>query len=259
MKRKTRFEGFLMTSNFAIEGSTPLYKEVEREIMQCLARGEWKPGDRLPSEPELAERFGVAVFTIRAGIQKLVESGVLLRRQGKGTFVALYRARPLRNQFLRIFSNDGLKASWDRELISVTKARASDEIASVLKLGTTAADQAVYEVLFLLKNEGKVVAFVESKMSARILRGVTEAALKDTAENLYAVFQERFGVNVIRIEERVRAGRAGRTGARWLAIDASDPILRIERVSYTYNDVPVEFRRYNVQADSYYYFAAPTG
>lgn len=112
-------------------------------------------------------------------------------------------------------------------------------------------------MLFLLKNEGKVVAFVESKMSATILRGVTEAALKDTADNLYAVFQERFGVNVIRIEERVRAGRAGRTGARWLAIDAGEPILRIERVAYTCNDVPVEFRRYNVEADSYYYFAAP--
>lgn len=247
-----------MARNLAVEGNAPLYKEVEREIMQCLARGDWKPGDRLPTEPELADRFGVAVFTIRAGIQKLVETGILLRRQGKGTFVALHRARPLRNQYLRIFSNDGLKASWDRELISVTKASASDDVASILKLGDSAAGRSVYEVLFLLKNEGKVVAFVESKMSAKIFRGVTEAALKDTADNLYAVFQERFGVNIIRIEERVRASRAGRTGARWLGIDSNDPILRIERVAYTYNDVPVEFRRYNVGADRYYYFAPPT-
>src|SRR3954467_5477373 len=105
-----------MTRNLALETSAPLYKEVEREIMQCLARGEWKPGDRLPSEPELARRLGVAVFTLRAGIQKLVESGILLRRQGKGTFVALHRTRPARNQFLRIFGNDGNKAEWEREL-----------------------------------------------------------------------------------------------------------------------------------------------
>lgn len=244
-----------MARNLAAESSAPLYKEVEREIMQCLARGEWKPGERLPSEPELAARFGVAVFTIRAGIQKLVESGVLLRRQGKGTYVTLYRARPLRNQFLRIFSNDGLKASWERELISVTKGRASEEVASILKLGAGAAERAVYDLVFLLKNEGKVMAFVESSMSARVFRGVTEVTLKDTGENLYAVFQERFGVNVIRIEERVRARRAGRTGGRWLGIDADEPILRIERVAYTYNDVPVEFRRYNVEAGSYYYYA----
>src|SRR5690242_4543946 len=88
--------------SLATESNAPLYKEVEREILQCLARGEWKPGDRLPSEAELAERLGVAVFTLRSGIQKLVDSGVLLRRQGKGTFVALHRTRPLRNQYLRI-------------------------------------------------------------------------------------------------------------------------------------------------------------
>ena len=247
-----------MKRSLALETRAPLYKEVEREIMQRLASGEWKPGDQLPTEPELAERFGVAVFTIRAGIQRLVESGVLLRRQGKGTFVALHRARPFRNQFLRVFSNDGEKASWDRQLISLEKKRASDEVAAVLKLGESATERAVYEVMFLLKNEGKAVAFVESKMNARTFRNVSEATLRDSADNFYAVFQERFGVNVIRIEERVRAVRAGRAGARWLGADPGDPMLRIERVAYTYNDVPVELRYYNVQAASYCYFA-PSG
>lgn len=247
-----------MKGSHAFETGAPLYKEVEREIMQRLARGDWKPGDQIPTEPELAERFGVAVFTIRAGIQKLVESGVLLRRQGKGTFVALHRARPFRNQFLRVFSNDGQKASWDREFISLEKKRASNEVAAILKLGASAADRAVYEVVFLLKNEGKAVAFVESKMTARLFGGVSEMALRDTADNFYAVFQERFGVNVIRIEERVRAVRAGRSGARWLGAGTGDPMLRIERVAYTYQDLPVELRHYNVQAENYCYFA-PSG
>lgn len=244
--------------SLALETRAPLYKEVEREILQGLANGEWKPGAQLPTEPELAERFGVAVFTIRAGIQKLVESGVLLRRQGKGTFVALHSTRPFRNQFLRVFSNDGEKARWNREFISLRKKRASTQVAAILKLGKSAADQAVHEVVFLLKNEGRAVAFVESKMVAGIFGSVSEAALRDTADNFYAVFQERFGVNVIRIEERVRAVRAGRAGARWLGVDAGAPMLRIERVGYTYNDVPVELRHYNVQADNYCYFA-PSG
>lgn len=244
-----------MKRNLALETRAPLYKEVEREIMQRLARGDWKPGEQLPTEPELAELFGVAVFTIRAGIQKLVESGVLLRRQGKGTFVALHRARPLRNQFLRVFSNDGEKANWDRELVSLEKKRAGAEVSAMLNLGETASDRAIYEVTFVLRNEGKAVAFVESKMVAKLFPHMTDAALRDTADNFYAVFQERFGVNVIRIEERVRAVRAGRAGARWLDVDAGDPMLRIERVAYTYNDAPVELRYYNVQADNYCYFA----
>jgi GntR family transcriptional regulator len=243
-----------MKRSLALETRAPLYKEVEREIMQRLARGDWKPGDQLPTEPELAELFGVAVFTIRAGIQKLVDSGVLLRRQGKGTFVALHRARPLRNQFLRVFSNDGQKANWDREFVSLEKKIADDDVAAVLKLPDGAAERAIYEVLFLLKNEGKPVAYVQSQMTAKLFPNLSDGVLRDTRENFYAVFQERFGVNVIRIDERVRAVRAGRSGARWLRVGTGDPMLRIERVAYTYNDDPVELRYYNVQADSYCYF-----
>ena len=78
-----------------VEAQAPLYKEVERQMMECLARGEWKPGDQIPTESQLAERFGVAVFTIRAGIKKLVDLGILSRHQGKGTFVLLHRAKPI--------------------------------------------------------------------------------------------------------------------------------------------------------------------
>jgi GntR family transcriptional regulator len=240
----------------ALQSRAPLYKEVERGIMEGLARGLWKPGDRLPTEPELAQRFGVAVFTIRAGIQKLVDSGILLRRQGKGTFVALHGARPFRNQFLRIFSNDGAKASWDRELISIERKRASDELAGVLALGSGAAGRAIFEVLFLLKNDGRTVAFVESRIAARLFgHNLPASALRDSSENLYAVFQERFGVNVIRIDERVRAVRAGRAGARWLGVKADAPMLRVDRMAYTYNNMPVELRQYNVEAGHYCYFA----
>jgi GntR family transcriptional regulator len=244
-----------LARNLAMESTAPLYKEVEREIMQCLARGEWKPGDRLPSESELAERFGVAVFTIRAGIQKLADSGILLRRQGKGTFVTLHRARPSRNQFLRVFTDDGKQASWDRELVAFSRTRADDETAAILELDAGAGNGAVYKALFLLRTEGEVVAILDSKMNARLFRNATEAAFRDVTDNLYAVFQERFGVNVIRIDERIRAKRAGRAEARSLGLGNSDPVLAIERVAYTYNDVPVEFRRYCLNADRYHYFA----
>ncbi len=247
-----------MPSHSSVQGSrAPLYKEVEREIIQCLARGEWKPGDRIPTEAELAERFGVAVFTIRAGIQKLVESGILRRHQGKGTFVALHRSRPLRYQFLRIYNNDGDRARWDRELISVKKKRADDETARLLRLEDSAAERAVFDVLFLLKNEDKALAFVESKMPAKIFGVVPEAVLRNTTDNFYAVFQERFGVNVIQTQERVWAVHAGSRGARWLGVRSSEPMLRIERIAYTYNDVPVELRYYNVRADRYCYLAPP--
>ena len=247
-----------MKRSLALESRAPLYKEVERAILDRLARGEWKPGEQLPTEPALAELFGVAVFTIRAGIQKLVDSGVLLRRQGKGTFVALYSTRPFRNQYLRVYDEAGEKVSWDREFVSFARGRASGNAARILKLRDTPAERAVYQLIFLLKIEGEPVAFVESTLAASRFGKVTDAALRNTDENFYAVFQERFGVNVIRIEERVRAVRAGRAGAKWLHLDAGDPMLRIERIACTYNEQPVELRYYNVNAESYHYFA-PSG
>src|SRR5687767_4247405 len=60
----------------------PLYREVTRRLLDCLARGEWTPGATLPTERELAQRFGVAVSTIRAGVAQLTATGVLVRRQG---------------------------------------------------------------------------------------------------------------------------------------------------------------------------------
>ena len=184
-------------------------------------------------------------------------SGILRRHQGKGTFVALHRSRPLRYQFLRIYNNDGDRVRWDRELISVKKKRADDETARLLRLKGSAAERAVFDVLFLLKNEGKALAFVESKMPAKIFGVMPEAVLRNTTDNFYAVFQERFGVNVIQTQERVWAVHAGSRGARWLGVRSSEPMLRIERIAYTYNDVPVELRYYNVRADRYCYFAPP--
>lgn len=237
-------------------GTAPLYKEVEREILECLAAGEWKPGDRLPSETELAQRFGVAVFTLRAGIQKLVDFGILLRRQGKGTFVALHGARPLRNQFLRIYQNDGAQARWTRELLSFEKTRADDAVAQMLSLGEKASERAIYHLVCGLKQDDRAIAILDIKVAARLFRPLSREMFRQSHENFYAIYQEKGGVNVIRIEERVRAALAGRA-AKLLEIKAEDPVLLVDRLAYTYNDVAVEARRYTVDSANHHYFAPP--
>src|SRR4051812_12410466 len=67
----------LARSSLEMRSALPLYKQIESDILQCLASGEWKPGDQLPTEPELAKRFGVAIYTVRAGIGSLVTAGIL--------------------------------------------------------------------------------------------------------------------------------------------------------------------------------------
>src|SRR5687767_12691427 len=86
-----------------ISGEGPLYKEVRRQILDCVAKGEWRPGERLPNESALAKRFGVAISTIRAGVSNLCDARVLTRIQGKGTFVSRHDVARQQYYFSNVF------------------------------------------------------------------------------------------------------------------------------------------------------------
>jgi GntR family transcriptional regulator len=230
----------------------PLYRQIEREILQCLAEGAWKPGDRLPTETELAERFGVAVFTIRAGISELVSANILVRKQGKGTFVATHGNERQRYQFSRVFDETGAKVYFDRRLIAFRKTAADPATAHALGLPLRPRP-AIYAIDCELADRGRPAALMEIAVPAAQFAGLTAKAVRESDENLYAVYQQACGVNVIRIEERVHCVAAGPRAAKLLRIAPAGPALRIERIAYTYNDVPVEFRVRTYDAARYHY------
>jgi GntR family transcriptional regulator len=227
----------------------PLYKQVEKQILDCLARGEWKPGDRIPTEPQLAERFGVAVFTIRAGIVELVNSGMLVRRQGKGTFVARHDRQRMRYQFSHVYDDAGKKIYPDRELISFKRVAADRELAARLQLD--ARSVIVYRIECLLKVAGKAVALMDIAVPCALFPSLTAKAIRTSSENLYAVYEQQCAVSVIHIEEQVYAVKAS-VAAKALGVAAADPVLRVDRMAYSYNNVPVEYRRRYYDARHHY-------
>lgn len=238
-----------LKTELEVHGSAPLYKQVEQGILQCLADGEWRPGDQLPTEAQLAERFGVALFTIRAGISELVSANILVRRQGKGTFVARHTRQRQRFQFSHIFRNDGAQILPERELISFTKTTALPHVAAILRLQHVE----VYRVNTLLTLEGEAAGYMEITVPAQKFRNLSEKAIRENRENLYAVYQDVCGVNVIRIQERVYAEAPETPVALALKILARAPVLRVERIAYTYNDLPVEYRVRYFDASKYHY------
>src|SRR5690606_42078506 len=86
---------------------SPLYRQIKELLVQSLERGEWKPGEAIPSEVELASRFQVSQGTVRKAIDELAAENLLLRRQGKGTFVATHHEARVRFRFLRLTPDDG--------------------------------------------------------------------------------------------------------------------------------------------------------
>ena len=104
---------------------SPLYKQIKELLLDGLRGGEWRPGDAIPSEIELAARYHVSQGTVRKAIDELAADNLLVRRQGKGTFVASHGEPQVRFRFLRLAPDAGGPVAAERKLLDFRRARAS--------------------------------------------------------------------------------------------------------------------------------------
>src|SRR5215831_13192644 len=113
----------------------PLYLQIKTVLEKSLEAGEWRPGEAIPSEIELASRFGVAQGTVRKAIEALAADNLVVRRQGKGTFVASHTEESASMfRFLRIRRNDSKDEYPGSRLVDIRRAKATGEVARVLGL-----------------------------------------------------------------------------------------------------------------------------
>lgn len=113
---------------------SPLYRQIKALITQSLEAGEWKPGEIIPSEVELAGRYKVSQGTVRKAIDELAADNLLVRRQGKGTFVATHNEERAQFRFLRLLADDGAEHPHVSRLLECRRMRAPAEIARQLDL-----------------------------------------------------------------------------------------------------------------------------
>lgn len=230
----------------------PLYKEVQRRILDELARGEWQPGERLPNEADLAERFGVAVSTIRAGVRDLTAAGILVRRQGKGTFVARHDFERQQFRFSNVYDTDRQKVVTHRHITGMKRVPADSKTRQLLQLNSTGAAD-VHRISATLSVRDKPVAVMELILPAAKFPGLRVKDLEQGSENLYSVYQRMFAITVVRMEERICARTANASLAKKLHVGAGDPILFVERIAFGFNDAPVEIRRRLYEGNRHYY------
>jgi GntR family transcriptional regulator len=231
----------------------PLYKEVRRSLLQCLAKGEWKPGERLPAEPELAARFGVAIPTVRAGVADLVDAGVLIRRQGKGTFVARHDSTAQEFRFSNILNSRNENISTRRTNVTMRKTRADADTARLFgsELGHASL---VYRIDAVLEAETTRAGLMNLILPLPRFLKLGKADLEQSADNLYSVYQRVCGVTVLRMEERVYSRIADKDLAKTLQVKLGHPIMVVDRLAYTFDDRPVEIRRRYFEGLEHQYF-----
>jgi GntR family transcriptional regulator len=237
----------------------PLYKQVRTALVESLASGEWKPGEMIPSERKLADRYGVAVATVRAAVGDLAATKVLARRQGKGTFVCREEERRSVYQFFHIVRDDGVKELPVSELVSLRPAHADYQLAHALQLPRRPAAQRVWRIRNVLTVSGTPVVVSDIAIPAAMFPGLTEQWVRKGGPTLYAVYQSRFGISIIRTDEELRAVRCDAGAARLLRLGPGEPILEIRRTAYTFNDVPVEVRKSRLLTRNYHYALSHDG
>jgi GntR family transcriptional regulator len=232
---------------------SPLYQQIKGLILQSLEAGEWRPGELIPSEMELAARFRVSQGTVRKAIDELAAENLVMRRQGKGTFVATHAAQQVQYRFLKLQPDTGdqrEEGRAQRQIIECKRVRAPAEIARLLALRS---GDAVMQVRRVLAFVGTPTILEDIWLPGQAFKGLTAEQISAYQGPTYAMFELEYGVRMVRADEKIRAVLPDAEQAELLHVSTSTPLLSVERVAYTYNDVPMELRRGLYRTDTHHY------
>lgn len=232
---------------------SPLYQQIKALLLQSLQSGEWKSGAAIPSEMELAARYRVSQGTVRKAIDELAVENLLMRRQGKGTFVATHSEQQVQYRFLKLVPDGGDLASEgpaQRTIIDCKRLRASAEVARGLAIRS---GDAVLQVRRVLAFGGVPTILEDLWLPAGPFKGLTAERLRSYDGPMYALFEAEFGVRMVRAEEKIRAVLPDEQQCALLTVPAGTPLLSVERLAYTYKDTPMELRHGLYLTEKHFY------
>ncbi|WP_422648335.1 GntR family transcriptional regulator [Cupriavidus sp. H18C1] len=229
---------------------SPLYQQIKSLILQSLQSGEWKPGEMIPSEMELAARYKVSQGTVRKAIDELAAENLVARRQGKGTFVTTHHEDVVKFRFLRLVPDEGEPHYGASRVLECKRLRAPAEIARLLDIRTGDSVVQIRRVLFF---SGEATVLDDIWLLGANFKGLTAEKLTEWKGPMYALFEAEYGTRMVRATEKIRAVSADETAAALLSVQPGSPLLSVERVSFTYGDRPVEVRRGLYVTTRHYY------
>lgn len=228
----------------------PLYAQIKELLIQRVMRGDWKPGELLPSEFKLAAEFKVSQGTVRKALDEMSAEKLVIRQQGKGTFVAARDGRSTPFHFFRI--RPDLGGVWDpaTKLISVKLDAATSRETEVLGLGP---EEGVYRITRTRSFGGAPMLLDQMALPQTRFADLDLIYRKNEPTNIYVLLEREFGVLVVRAQEKLRAIIANADDQALLNVAASTPLLEIDRVSFSIDNTPIESRRVAVNTEHHHY------
>jgi GntR family transcriptional regulator len=228
------------------ESPVPLYYQLAQQIEQQIAQGQWEIDSAIPSERELMRLAGVSRFTVQQAIHYLVERGVVYRRHGKGTFVKrmvidheLTEVRGVVDQLKAI----GIVVT-DR-FIEQAVIKPTPLLQEQLKL---ASDEEV-NYYKRVRSTGGVPSIIGiSYIPRRLAPDLLERGVQTS---IYRQLRDNYGLVVLRSVDTLESIPADAVSAELLQVPIHTPLMAIERIAYSWNDLPIQVNYITLRADMF--------
>jgi GntR family transcriptional regulator len=231
-------------------GPIPLHHQVYLHVKSALDSNELKPGDRLPPERELAQRYGCSVITVRRALDELAREQRIERTRGRGTFVLPPR---LDRDFAGTMSfSEEIRLRGmapETRLVAAWADAAGEAAAAALELPLGAP---IFTITRLRLADGVPLLLEEASLPAEPFGGLLEHDLEH--QSLYEILADRYGARVVRAREALEPVLLRSREARLLGVSPGRPALLIEGIAYAADGTPVEFSRSHVRGDRTRYY-----
>jgi GntR family transcriptional regulator len=229
-----------------VDGSIPMYAQVESQLRRRIASGEWTPGQLIPAEQALCAAYGVSRITVRHALQRLVDRGLLIREQGRGTYV---RKSDLTagTRSVRSFTAEvhDLGMAPSSRVLSIKQLAAPADVAAALHLEPDAAVVRIHRVRL---GDRQPIGVQTAYLVADRFPGL--AGLDLQGRSLYALLEMNYGVNPVEARETFTVGLVSPQEAALLKIPAGSPAFYVERITYDAR-MPFEYVSSVMRGDRY--------
>ncbi|NQT60597.1 MAG: GntR family transcriptional regulator [Bacteroidetes bacterium] len=225
----------------------PVYWQIKESIFKEITSGKLKPGDKILSEPQLKEKYGVSRLTARSAVTELVNEGYLVRKQGYGTYIQKPRIENSQEKFKGFKSDMEDKGFTVRsEILEVKEVNAPEFIQASMELHK---EDKVFKIKRLRFANNEPIVIHESYVSSVFCPDLLHFDFKK--ESLYSVFSRRYKKIILSATEHLEATPADKETASYLGIKKGDPILYIQRTSFIQDNIPFEYSRSWYRGDRY--------
>jgi GntR family transcriptional regulator len=228
----------------------PLYARLRDRLVDRIRSGEWKPGQLIPNEFEIAAEFGVSQGTARKAIGELASERLVLRRQGRGTFVVEHTPAHVLFRFFNLFDAAGAPVIPDSRDASASLGRGDAAERAMLSLEPGAR---VIRIARTRTRNGRPFIKETIAVPEALFPGLVDGP--EIPNTLYDLFQKTYGILVMRTDDRLSAVAADAQAATTLGIAVGAPLLRIDRIAFTLDDKPIEWRVSLCHLDGAHYLA----